>query len=345
MTMFTWSKTAASNNTSDSTINYREGQAPSTINNSARAVMAAVAKYRDDISGALNTSGSSTAYTVTSNQSYTSLSDGIIITARMHTASGAAPTLNVDSLGAKAIRSNTSTALASGALNSGGIYTFTYDSGDDCWYIHSYIITSTRDSLGLDTDDSPQFAGINLGHASDTTITRTGAGDIAVEGNGIYRAGGTDVPITDGGTGASTAATAFANLKQAASDSATGVIEIAVQSEMEAGSSTTLAVTPGRQHFHPGHPKAGGSFNGTGTPAFRSGDYGMGAITDNGSGNYTLALDTAFADTNYWWAGQSEDQLALSEITGGRTTSALGVLSGAGTDRTSMSVALWGDYA
>ena len=35
----------------------------------------------------------------------------------------------------------------------------------------------------------------------------------------------------------------------AASDSAAGTIEIAVQSEMEAGSSATLAVTPGRQHF------------------------------------------------------------------------------------------------
>jgi hypothetical protein len=40
----------------------------------------------------------------------------------------------------------------------------------------------TRASLGLDTTDSPQFAGVNVGHATDTTITRTGAGVIAVEG-------------------------------------------------------------------------------------------------------------------------------------------------------------------
>ena len=45
---------------------------------------------------------------------------------------------------------------------------------------------------------------LELGHATDTTITRTGAGDIAVEGNAVYRAGGTDVPVADGGTGAST---------------------------------------------------------------------------------------------------------------------------------------------
>jgi hypothetical protein len=43
----------------------------------------------------------------------------------------------------------------------------------------------TRDSLGLDTDDSPQFAAINLGHASDTTIARVSAGVASIEGNNI----------------------------------------------------------------------------------------------------------------------------------------------------------------
>lgn len=70
----------------------------------------------------------------------------------------------------------------------------------------------TRASLGLDTTDSPQFAGLNVGAATDTTITRTGAGDVAVEGNAIYRAGGTDVPVADGGTGSSTAGGARTNL-------------------------------------------------------------------------------------------------------------------------------------
>lgn len=54
---------------------------------------------------------------------------------------------------------------------------------------------------------------IELGHASDTTLARSGAGDVTIEGNAVYRAGGTDVPIGDGGTGASTAAAARANLE------------------------------------------------------------------------------------------------------------------------------------
>jgi len=58
-------------------------------------------------------------------------------------------------------------------------------------------------TLGLGTEDTPQFAGINIGHASDTTLLRVSAGDISIEGNIIYRAEGTDVPVTDGGTGVS----------------------------------------------------------------------------------------------------------------------------------------------
>lgn len=63
---------------------------------------------------------------------------------------------------------------------------------------------------GVSIDDSNNITGIaaltattvNIGNA-DTTLARSGAGDITVEGNAVYRAGGTDVPLADGGTGAS----------------------------------------------------------------------------------------------------------------------------------------------
>ena len=62
---------------------------------------------------------------------------------------------------------------------------------------------TARTSLGVGTGNSPQFTGIELGHASDTTIVRSGSGDITIEGNAVYRAGGTDVAVADGGTGQS----------------------------------------------------------------------------------------------------------------------------------------------
>ncbi len=61
-----------------------------------------------------------------------------------------------------------------------------------------------RTSVGVGTGDSPQFTGIELGHATDTTLTKASSGDVNIEGNIIYRAGGTDVPVADGGTGVGT---------------------------------------------------------------------------------------------------------------------------------------------
>src|SRR5580765_6238681 len=63
---YNWSRTAASNATADSTVNWAEGQAPSSVNDSARAMMASAAAYRLDVAGGITTGGSATAYTVTS---------------------------------------------------------------------------------------------------------------------------------------------------------------------------------------------------------------------------------------------------------------------------------------
>jgi hypothetical protein len=54
----------------------------------------------------------------------------------------------------------------------------------------------------------------------------------------------TDLLIADGGTGASSAAAAFNNLKQAASTTATGVVELATDAEAQAGTDATRCVTP-----------------------------------------------------------------------------------------------------
>ena len=58
---------------------------------------------------------------------------------------------------------------------------------------------TARTSLGVGTGDSPQFTGIELGHASDTTIARSSAGVVTVEG-AVVRTG--TVAVSTGGTGA-----------------------------------------------------------------------------------------------------------------------------------------------
>ena len=52
------------------------------------------------------------------------------------------------------------------------------------------------------------------------------------------------IPLTQGGTGATSASAAFAAIKRAATTSATGVAELATDAEAQAGTDATRAVTP-----------------------------------------------------------------------------------------------------
>jgi hypothetical protein len=81
------------------------------------------------------TAGTSTAYTLTTNQVYNALTDGIAVAARMDEVNGAAATLNVDGLGAKSIATVYGTAVGAGNLRAGGVYVFVYDSTDDKWIV------------------------------------------------------------------------------------------------------------------------------------------------------------------------------------------------------------------
>ena len=140
MTLYKWSTTAANNATADATINWAEGQAPSSVNNSARAEMAAVAKFRDDIAGAITTGGTATAYTVASNQAFNSLANmsGKMVAFVPHTTNGATVTLNVDGLGAKPLRSAPATELLAGVLVQGTPYVATYNNAANEWLLHGF---------------------------------------------------------------------------------------------------------------------------------------------------------------------------------------------------------------
>ena len=118
MTLYKWSQTASADATVDSTINWAEGQAPSSVNDSVRAMMAATAKYRDDIAGAIVTGGTSTGYTVSSYQAFDTLANlnGQTIAFTPHVTNGATVTLNVDGLGAKPLRSAPAAELLAGIL-------------------------------------------------------------------------------------------------------------------------------------------------------------------------------------------------------------------------------------
>jgi len=140
MAFWSWSRTAANNANADNTINWAEGQSPSSVNDSARAMMAALAAWRDDVSGTITTGGTSTAYTVASNQGFDTLAhlNGAVIAFVPHATCGATVTLNVDGLGAKPLRTSPGAEVASGMLIQGTPYAATYNNSDGAFYLRGF---------------------------------------------------------------------------------------------------------------------------------------------------------------------------------------------------------------
>lgn len=82
-----------------------------------------------------------------------------------------------------------------------------------------------------------------------------------------------------------------------ATDSAEGLIEIAVQSEMETGTDTVRAVSPGRQHFHQSAAKFWVKFAGaSGTIAT---SYNVTSVSRGATGTYTVTIANDFSSGDY----------------------------------------------
>ena len=176
MTLNRWSQTASENDNADSTIDFAEGQAPSSINGSARAVMAAVAKFRDDLSGNIELAGTATAFTATTNQVFAALADGLFFRARMNVASLVDPTLAVDGLTAKQILiDNVPTNVPTGACAIGRIYGFTYDATADGWLVSDF------GGDALTSGNSPDLAAIEALAGTDGVVRKTAAGTFELD--------------------------------------------------------------------------------------------------------------------------------------------------------------------
>jgi microcystin-dependent protein len=142
---YVWSTTANANGIADASVNFQEGQLPGSLNDSNRAAMARLREYANDITGALVTTGTATAYAVASNQNFDSLThlNGQVIAfspnATSTNAVGVDVTLNVDGLGAKPVRMQPSVALPNGTLILGTPYIVVYNNSDGVFYLHNMV--------------------------------------------------------------------------------------------------------------------------------------------------------------------------------------------------------------
>lgn len=126
-----WSVTAGLNNSSPPD-GWPEGMARSAVNDCAREMMAALARWYKDQIGVLQTAGTGNAYTLTTNNSYASLDDLPLLAFRTNRANTGSITLNVDGLGALTVYRNAGgpyDTFASGDLFNGQIMVVSYNRG------------------------------------------------------------------------------------------------------------------------------------------------------------------------------------------------------------------------
>lgn len=146
-----FSTTPANNGSGVTGVNFAEQQAPSTLNDSSRALMARIAYWRDLLAGNVTQGGSSNAYTVTTGESYTAYSNGLRLLWKPNATSSGAVTLNVDGIGAKKVFRPDGTQAGSGDILSGTlldvVYVSTLDSAAGGFQIVGGISEATAISM------------------------------------------------------------------------------------------------------------------------------------------------------------------------------------------------------
>src|SRR6266487_2025983 len=120
--LWDWSTTALNNGTADSGINWAEGQTRASVNNSARGMMAALAKWRNLNNGSITTGGTANAQTFTSGVGFTVVPTGLRVTLTIGvglTNASGGTTLNMDGIGAVTIKYGDGTDIFAGELRAG----------------------------------------------------------------------------------------------------------------------------------------------------------------------------------------------------------------------------------
>lgn len=301
---YQWSRTAASNGIADPSVNWAEGMSPSSVNDSARAMMARLAEWRDDTSGLLTTAGTSTAYTVSTFEGLTTVpADGTTLTVTFHATNGTSATLTADGGTTYAIDTQPSTAVTAGVLISGRSYRLRFSLSNTAWMVQG----STGDTIPVGTVSAyiATTAPTNWHQADGSCVSRTTFASLfAVIGTNY---GGCDGSTTFGlpdlrarsivgydagnSTGRNGSALTLQNTGGASS-------HVQTESEMAQhthfASSSSVVSDPGHQHQEDG---ANGTIQNTGTTG-GTGNVGIkNTVTDIGFTGISVATSTTLSYT------------------------------------------------
>jgi hypothetical protein len=147
------STTDASNNGAAANAGFPENMNPSSVNDAARALEGMIARLYADTNGSIITTGSGNAYVLAAARTIASYAQGQVFMFEANHANTGASTLNVDSVGAKAIVKHNDTALAAGDLEAGQIVFVAYEATADNFQMLSPPSAVDADILKADTAD------------------------------------------------------------------------------------------------------------------------------------------------------------------------------------------------
>lgn len=194
MQIYDFQTTAANNNT-PAPNGFPENMPYGDVNDAARELMAALARWRDAaFATTITTGGTSTAYTLTSGQSLTAYANGQRISFTAHAASGATPTMNVDSIGARNLVNTAGTQLGANSLRSGGRYLAVVRS-TDIMVLNAENIAAVNGPASSTDNNVPRFDGTAGNTLQASPLTVTDNGDATLTGS----AAGLTVTNTDAG--------------------------------------------------------------------------------------------------------------------------------------------------
>ena len=291
-----WSQTPSTNATADASINWQEGQAKNTINDSARATMAALAQWRDDNYSRITTAGSSNNYTVSLNQTITAYSGGLsFLVVADRTNPSPAPTMTAGGLSTVEWRKAGGTSWAASEIPSGSIHLVSYNAS-----------ASKFESLWW---TSRAFAPSEFATQADSTIIANISGSVAAPSANTITAVLDKIYGTQGGipyrgasswTGlaAGTSGQFLKTLGAGANPAWATISEVPSQS----GAAGKLLSSDGTTASWSGDSavRARGTitFSGT-TPSLETGSVNCASVSRTGAGTYKVTFTSALASTNY----------------------------------------------
>jgi len=127
--IYDWSLDAAANANADTLINWAEGQPPSTVNDSARAMMQRIAEYLTDRGGTVTATGSANMLALALNVPVNTYKDGIMVRFRGFARNSGTVTMNINNLGARPVfmmRPEGVSPLEGGEIVPQGLYDAVY---------------------------------------------------------------------------------------------------------------------------------------------------------------------------------------------------------------------------